>query len=150
MPKAMLSLCALLAAAIALAGCAAGGGGNASGTTGGVSGMRHAQGAGDLRASVHGFEAKLQTSVHAFQGGNLSKAIASGGPLLNNCVGMVDTKVAPHVQTAAQKQVLSHLRSSCAELSQAADAGASGNLMKAQKFARDALTQARIAARLSG
>ena len=148
MTKSILSVGALLAAAVVLAGC--GGSGSASGTTGGVAGAHHAQGSGNFRASVHGFEAKLQTSVRAFQSGNLTKAIASGGSLLTNCVQTVDTKIAPHASTHAQKQVLAHLRSACAAMSQAASAGAAGNTMKAKQFAHAALTQAQIAARLSG
>jgi hypothetical protein len=88
--------------------------------------------------------------VHAFQSGNLAEAISSGGSLLTNCVKTVDTKIAPHVSTQTQKQVLAHLRSACAAMSQAADAGTSGNMTKAKQFAATALTQARIAARLSG
>jgi hypothetical protein len=99
---------------------------------------------------VHGFAAKVQTSVRAFQSGNLTKAIASGGPLLTNCVHTVGTKIAPHASTHAQKLVLAHLRTACTQISQAADAGASGNTTKAKQFAQSALTQAQIAARLSG
>jgi hypothetical protein len=150
MTKAILGVGALLAAAIALAGCGGSGRDSASVTTGGVAGAHHAQGAGNLRAGVHRFEARLQTSVRAFQSGNLTQAIASGGPLVTNCVQTVDTKIAPHASTHAQQKVLAHLRSACAELSQAAGAGASGNTTKAKLFARDALTQAQIAARLSG
>jgi uncharacterized protein YyaL (SSP411 family) len=99
---------------------------------------------------VHGFAAKVQTGVHAFQSGNLTKAIASGGSLLTNCVQTVDTKIASHASTHAQKLVLAHLRTACAEISQAARAGASGNTMKAKQFAQAALMQVRSAARLSG
>jgi hypothetical protein len=148
MTKAILSVGALLAVAIALAGC--GGSGGASGTTGGVAGAHRAQGSGNFRASVHGFETRLQTSVHAFQSGNLSKAIASGGPLLNDCMGTVDSKIAPHVSTHAQKKALAHLRVACADMTQAANAGASGSTAKAKQFARQALQEAKIAARLSG
>jgi hypothetical protein len=140
----------LLAAAIALAGCAGSGSGSASGTTGGVAGSEHAQGAGNFRASVHGFEARLQTSVRAFQSGNMTKAIASGGPLLTNCVQTVDTRIAPHAPTHSQQQVLAHLRSACDAMSHAASAAAAGSTMKAKQFAQVALTQAQIAARLSG
>jgi len=69
---------------------------------------------------------------------------------LTNCVRTVDTKIAPHAWTHAQKQVLPHLRSACAEMSQAASAGAFGNTMKAKQFAQAALVQARMAARLTG
>lgn len=148
MTKSILSVGALLLAAIALAGCA--GSGGASGTTGGVAGRHHAQASGNFRAGVHGFEARLQTSVRAFQGGNLTKAIASGGPLLTHCVQTVDAKIAPHASTRAQKRVLAHLRSACDAMSQAASAGASGNTLKAKQFARTALMQAQTAARLSG
>jgi len=151
MTRSILSVGAILAVAIALAGCAGTGGGSASGSTaGGVAGSHHAQGAGNFRASVHGFEARLQTSVLAFQSGNLTKAIASGGPLLTNCVQSVDTKIAPQMPTRSQKQVLAHLRSACGSMSQAASAAASGNTLKAKQFARTALSQAQIAARLSG
>src|SRR4029079_2466210 len=109
----------LLAAAIALAGCAGSGSGSASGTTGAVAGTEHAQGAGNFRASVHGFEARLQTSVRAVTIGNMRKAIASGGPLLTNCVQTVDTRIAPHAPTHSQQQVLAHLRSTCAGMSAA-------------------------------
>jgi len=151
MPKPILGAGALFAVSIALAGCAGSSSGSASGTTaGGIVGSHHAQGAGNFRASVHGFEARLQTSVHAFQSGNLTKAIASGGSLLTNCVQSVDTKIAPHTPTQAQKQVLAHLRSACGSMSQAAGAAAAGNTLKAKQFARTALTQAQTAARLSG
>jgi len=148
MTKAILGVGALLAVAIALAGC--GGSGSASGTTGGVAGAHHARGAGNFRANVHGFEARLQTSVHAFRSGNLSKAIASGGPLLNDCMGVVDGKIAPHASTHAQKQALAHLRAACADMTQAANAGASGSTAKAKQFAGQALHEATIAAQMSG
>ena len=150
MTRAILGGAALLAAAIALGGCGGSGSGSANGTTGGVAGTQHGQGAANFRASVHGFEARLQTSVHAFQSGNLDKAISSGGPFLNDCIGMVGSKIAPHASTHAQTAAVAHLRSACAEMAQAADAGASGNTTKAKPFAAAALTQARIAARLAG
>lgn len=148
MTKTILSVGALLAVGIVLAGC--GGSGRASGTTGGVAGAHHTRGAGSFRASVHGFEARIQTSVHAFQSGNLSKAIASGGPILNNCMGIVDAKIAPHASTAGQKRALTHLHAACAAMTQAANAGASGSTTKAKQFAQVALTQVRTAARMSG
>lgn len=148
MTKAILSVGALLAAVVALAGC--GGSGSANGTTGGVAGAHHAQGSGNFSARVHGFAARVQTSVNAFQSGNTAQAMASGGSLLTNCARIVDTKIAPHASTNAQHRVLSHLNSSCAAMSQAASAGASGNMAKAKQFAQTALMEARTAARLSG
>ena len=148
MTRAILGVGALLALAVALAGC--GGSGSASGTTGGVAGSHHGTGAGSFRASVHGFEAKLQTSVHAFQSGKLTEAIASGGPLLSNCMGFVDAKIAPHASTPDRKRALGHLRTACGEMTHAANAGSAGSLAKAKRFARSALAQARIATRLTG
>jgi hypothetical protein len=148
MTRAILSVGALLAVAVALAGC--GGSGSARGTTGGVAGSHRAMGGGNFRASVHGFAAKLQTSVHAFQSGNLTKAIASGGPVLNDCMGVVDTRVAPHASTPRQKRALAHLRTACSVVTQAANAASAGNMTKAKQFSQEALAQARIAARLSG
>lgn len=150
MTKTMLSVGALLAVAVALAGCGGSGSGSANGTTGGVAGARHGQGSGNFRASVHGFEARLQTSVHAFQSGNLTKAIASGGPVLNDCMSVVDSKFAPHASTHAQQQAVKHLRSACSAVTEATKAGSSGNMTKARQFAGQALEQAKIAARLSG
>jgi hypothetical protein len=152
MTKTILSVGALLAAAIALAGCGGGGNasGNASGTTAGVGGAHHAQGAANFRASVHGFEAQLQTSVQAFRSGNLSKAIASGGPLLSDCRGTVNRKIAPHATTQAQVQALAHLRAACRDMSEAVSAGSSGKTAKAKQLAQAALAQAHTAASLSG
>jgi ABC-type glycerol-3-phosphate transport system substrate-binding protein len=141
MVRAILGVGALLAAVIALAGCGGGGGGSASATTGAVAGAHHARGAGSFRASVRGFEARLQTSVHAFRSGN---------PILNDCMGVVDTKIGRRASTVAQKHALAHLHSACAAITQAADAGATGNLTKAKQLAGAALAQVRIAARLSG
>jgi hypothetical protein len=149
MTKAILSVGALLAVAIALAGCG-GGSGSANGTTGSVAGAHHARSSANFSASVHGLEARLQTSVRAFQSGNLTKAIASGGPLLNDCMGTVDSKVAPHASTRTQKQAVTHLHASCSAMTQAAKAASSGNTMQAKQFARQALQQSRIAARLAG
>jgi hypothetical protein len=148
MTKAILSVGALLAVAVLLAGC--GGSGSASGTTGGVAGTRHAQSSGSFRASVHGFEARLQTSVQAVQNGSMSNAIASDGPVLNDCRGTVDGQIAPHASTPAQKKALRHLRVACDELKQAGSAGTSGDVTKAKQFARAALAQARVAVNLSG
>jgi hypothetical protein len=150
MSRAILGVGALLVAAIVLAGCGGTGSGSASGTTGGDTGMHQGQGEANFRASVHGFEARLQTSVQAFQSGNLAKAISAGGPFLNDCIGMVGSKIAPHASTHAQNAAVAHLRSACAEMSQAANAGASGNTTKAKQFAAAALQQAQIAARLAG
>ncbi|HZT94317.1 MAG TPA: hypothetical protein VE985_07570 [Gaiellaceae bacterium] len=160
MTRAILSVGALLAAAIALAGCGGSGstsgtvsgnaGGNASGTTAGVGGAHRARGSGSFRASVHGFEARLQTSVQALQSGNLSKAIVSGGPLLNDCMGSVDGKIAPHASTQAQKQAVVHLRAACRDMGHAVSAGSSGKMAKAKQLAQAALAQAHTAANLSG
>lgn len=151
MTKFILGVGALLAAAVVLAGCGGGSTNTATtGTSGGVAGTSHTQTSASFSAKVHGLEGRMQTSVNAFESGNLSKAIASGGPILNNCMGLVNTNIAPHASTHAQMDALAHLRSACGEMTQAANAGASGSTMKAKQFARAALGQARIAARLSG
>lgn len=152
MTRIILSVAALLAGAVALAGCG-GGGSSASGTVGttsGVAGAHHTKGSGNFRASVHGFEARVQTSVNAFESGNLSSAISSGGSLLTNCTSVVNHKLAPHAQSHQQKQAVVHLRIACSDMSKAANAGASGNMTNAKAFARAALKQTQIAARLSG
>lgn len=137
---------ASLAGALVLAGC--GGSTNATGTGGGVAGAHHTQAAGSFRANVHGFEARLQSSVQAFQSGNLSKA-ASGAGLLTSCSSSVG-KLGDEATTSGQKVAVSHLRIACSDMSKASNAGMSGNMTKAKQFARQALKQAQIAARLSG
>jgi hypothetical protein len=148
MTKAIFSVGALFAAAIALAGC--GGGSSASGTTGGVAGAHQTRGSGSFRASVHGFEARVQTSVQAFRSGNLAGAVSSGGSLLTSCARTVDGKIAPQASTSPQKQAVGHLRSACAYMSKAAKAGASGHTAEAKQLAQAALQQSQVAARLGG
>jgi hypothetical protein len=80
----------------------------------------------------------------------MGKAISSGGPLLNDCIGTVDTKLAPHASNSTQKQAVPHLRAACAAMTQAASAASSGNMTKAKQFARTALHESQLAARLSG
>lgn len=152
MTKLILSGGALLAAVVALAGC--GGGTSASGTvtTGGVAGTQHtktASGSGSFNANVHGFAARLQTSVQAFENGNVSAAASSGGSLLANCTNTVNNKLAPQASTAAQRKAVTHLRVSCSDMAKAVNAGTSGNMTKTKQFARSALKQAQIAAKLS-
>lgn len=158
MTKAILSVGALLAAAVALAGCGGSGSGSAggtigttAGTTSGVAGASTTKTAhGGFSATVHGFTARLQTSVKAFENGNVSAAASSGGSLLANCTSTVNNKLAPHAMTNAQRKAVTHLRVSCSDMSKAAQAGGSGNMTKAKQFAQAALKQAQIAAKLSG
>lgn len=153
MTRAILSAGALLAAVVALAGC--GGSGSANGTVGtttgvaGVSTMRTASGGGSFSANVHGFAAHLQTSVKAFDSGNLAAAASSGGALLQNCASTVNNKLAPHATTAAQQNAVKHMRAACSDMSKAIQAGSSGGMAKAKQLANDALRQAQTAARLS-
>jgi hypothetical protein len=144
MNRTILSVAALVVSALALAAC------GASGSTSGVAGAHHSKAGGSFRASVHGFEARVQTSVQKFQSGDIAGAAMSGGSLLTSCTSTVDNKLAPHAQTPAQIQAVTHLRVACSDMSKAASAGASGNLMKAKQFAKAALKQTQIAARLSG
>ena len=147
MTKAILGVGALIAVAVALAGC---GGSGASGTTGGVAGARHTQGSGSFSANIHGLAARVQTSVHAFQSGNLTGAVASGTPLLRQCQSIVNGKLSTHAGSARQQRAVVHMQIACNDMSRAASAGASGNTPKAKSLARQALRQAELAARLSG
>jgi hypothetical protein len=147
MTKAILGIGALLAVAVALAGC--GGMGDASGTTGTVAGAERAQGFGNFRARVHGFEARVQTSVKAFRNGNFSSAIASGTPLLTQCQSLVSSKLSTRAKTPKEQQAVVHMQIACNDMSRSASA-ATGNVTKAKSLARQALQQAKIAARLTG
>lgn len=154
MTKAILSVGALLAGVVALAGC--GGSSSASGTVGttsgvaGVSTTKTAGGSGSFSASVHGFTTQLQTSVKAFDSGNIAAAASSGGSLLENCSNTVNDKIAPHATSTAQQRAVTHLRASCDDMSKAVQAGSSGSMAKAKQLAHAALLQAQTAARLSG
>lgn len=152
MKRTILSCAALLAAAIALAGC--GGSTSASDTQSTVAGAHHAKAAGstsgNFSASVHGFEGRLQTSVSAFQKGNIAAAASSAGSLLSNCSSTVNNKIAPRATTAAQTKAVTHLRAACSDMSKATHAGMSGSMTKAKQFAQAALDQSQIAAKLSG
>jgi hypothetical protein len=147
MKQTILSMAAI-AAAFALAGC--GGSTNASGAGSGVAGAKHTKAAGSFRASVHGFEAQLQASVHKFKSGNIAGAAAGGGSLLTSCDSLVNGKLGPQARTQAQTSAVAHLRIACKDLSKATSAGASGNLKQAKRFANEAVEHAKIAARLSG
>lgn len=154
MTKAIIGTGALLAAAVALAGC--GGSGSASGTAGTTTAVASvtattstASGSGSFSASVHGFAAQLQTSVKAFDSGNLAAAASKGGSLLTNCSKTVNGKLAPHATTAAQQNAVKHMRAACSDMSKAIQAGSSGGMAKAKQLANDALRQAQTAARLS-
>ena len=148
MKRTILSAVALAVSALALAAC------GGSGRTHGVAGAHHtkAEGAagGSFSATAHGFEARIQTSVLKLQRGNLAGAAMSGGSLLTNCTSTVDNKLATHASTPAQLQAVTHLRIACSDISKAGTAGTSGNLAKAKQFAKAALKQSQIAARLSG
>jgi hypothetical protein len=148
MKRTILSAVVLVVSALALVAC------GASGRTSGVAGAHHtkAKGAasGNFRANVHGFEARLQTNVQKFESGDISGAAMSGGSLLTSCTNTVNNKLAPHASTPAQTQAVTHLRVACSDMSKATQAGVSGNMTKAKQFARQALTQAQIAAKLSG
>lgn len=147
MKRTILSAAAI-GAALALAGC--GGGASANGTGSGVAGARHTKAGGNFSASVHGFEARLQTSVQAFQSGNVAGAASSAGSLLANCDSFVNGKLATQARTQSQMSAIAHLRTACTDMTKASQDGASGNLKHAKKLAHEALEQAKIAARLSG
>ena len=145
MKRTILSIAALLAGAAALAGC---GGGSSAGTTTVSTTTARAEASGNFLASVHGFEARLQTSVKALQSGHLAKA-ASGARLLTTCSSFVGS-ISDRATTPKQRLAVTHLRMACTNASKAANAGMARSMTKAKKFAREALKQAQIAARLSG
>jgi hypothetical protein len=160
MIKAILSVGAVLAAAVALAGCGGGGssvGGTVStpaGTTGGVAGVSTSQtsttvtassGSSSFSASVHGLYARIKRSVNQFENGNLSAAASSGASLLANCHSTVNNQLAPHASNSMQKQAVSDLRTACTDMQKAANAGNSGNMSGAKNYAKQALQQAKMA-----
>ena len=147
MTRAIFSIAALLGAAIALAGC--GGGGSGTVSTSGVAGASTAKGTASFHAQVQGFEAKIQSSVKAFENGNVSKASGAAG-LLANCNNIVNTKFAPKATTSVQKQAVVHLRIVCRDLAKTSTAFANGNVTKAKAYARQALTEAKNAVQLTG
>lgn len=145
--KRILSIAALIAGAVALAGC--GGSSNTSATAGGTAtGAHQAHVSATFRARIHSFEASLQSSVQAFQSGNLSKA-AKSAFLVTKCSGMA-AQLESVAKTPADKEAVFHLRQACTLMSKASNAGVSGHMAKAKQYARASLMQARIAGRISG
>lgn len=153
MTRTILAAVAALGAAVALAGCGGGSGsasGTASGTTSGVAGAQttkaHAAGSASFRAQVLGMEVQLRSAVKAFQKGNVSAAARAGGPLLMHCQNVVQTKLSSQAKTAAQQAAVSHLRTACQDMANAAAKGGSGDLAAAKQLAMQALAEAQQAA----
>ncbi len=165
MTKAILSVGALLAAVVALAGCG-GGGSSASGTlstpastTSGVAGVSTTKtsttvtaqsGGSSFNASVHGLSARIEHSVKQFENGNFGAAASSGASLLANCHSTVNNQLAPHATASTQKQAVRDLRKSCTYMQKAANAGGAGNMTGAKNYAKQALQQARMAGQDAG
>lgn len=142
MQRTILSVAAVIAGAVAVAGC------GASGPSTIAAVHHHTMDRGTFRASLHGFEAQLQSSVRAFQSGNLSKA-ASGAGLLTSCSSAVG-RLSDQATKPVQRLAVSHLRIACLNVSKASNAGMAGHTALAKEFARTAVKQAQIAAHLSG
>jgi hypothetical protein len=147
MMRTILAAGAILSVAGVLAGC--GGStstsGTASATTGGVAGARTTKGSATFRAQVLGFETKLHAAVVKFRSGNLAGAAAAGGPILNDCLNTVDAELAPNARTRAERQALAHVRSACADITNASRKGASGDLERAKRLSEQALAEAQHA-----
>jgi hypothetical protein len=161
MTKVILSVGAVLAAAVVLAGCGGGGGATAggtvstpAGTTGGVAGVSTTKtsttvtaqsGGGSFNATATGLSSRIRNTVKQFMNGNASSAISSGTTLLATCGSTVDEKLAPKAMNSNEKQAVADLRIACRDLSTAATAAGSGNTTKAQAYAKQALQQAKSA-----
>jgi hypothetical protein len=167
MTKAILSVGAILAAAVALAGCGGSGsasGGSASGTvttpagtTSGVAGVSttktsttiygSSSNGSNFNATASGLAAKIQQSVKQFANGNLAGAASSGASLLRSCNSTVNRQLAPHAISAMQREATKDLRLACADMKKADKQGMSGNLSGAKTSALQAAHEARLAAR---
>ncbi|HZD87650.1 MAG TPA: hypothetical protein VE088_06560 [Gaiellaceae bacterium] len=165
MTKAILSVGAVLAAAVALAGCGGGGssvGGTVStpaGTTGGVAGVSTSKtsttitassGSSSFSTTVQNLYSHIKKSVHQFENGDVAAAASSGGSVLANCTSTVNNDLAPHATNSSQKQAVQDLRKSCTYMHKAASAGGNGNLTGAKNWAKKALQQAKFASQQVG
>lgn len=165
MTKAILSVGAVLAAVVALAGCG-GGSGSASGTvstpagtTSGVAGVSTSKTSTTVTASsgastsssfnvkAHRLSKQIQKSVRQFANGKLGAAAASGAALLSSCKSTVNKQLAPRAVNAMQKNAVKELRRSCADMQNAASRGRSGDMSGAKQWAMKALQQAQAAAK---
>lgn len=165
MTKAILSVGAILATAVVLAGCGGSGsasGGSASGTvstpagtTSGVAGVSTTKtattvygssGGSSFNATASGLAAKIQKSVKQFANGNLAGAASSGASLLRSCNGTVSSQLAPRATNAKQQEATKDLRLACADMKKADKQGMSGNLSGAKTWALQAARHARLAA----
>lgn len=161
MTKAILSVGALLAAAVALAGCG-GSSGSASGTvktpagtTSGVAGVSTTKtsttvtaqsGSSSFNATANGLSARIQKSVKQFESGNFGAAAASGASLLASCKPTVNKQLAPHAMNAMQQAAVKDLRAACTEMHNADREGMKGNMTSAKNWATQAYAHAKAAA----
>lgn len=152
MTRVLITMGALLAAAVALAGCGGSGSvasgttvGATVGTTGGVAGVQTTQGSAGFSARVNNLQSRIRTAMRKLANGNVTGAASVGGTLLMNCQSTVDTKLAPHATTTSQKQAVSHLRTACADVSQASTKAAAGDLATAKQLAKQAMSEAQQA-----
>jgi len=158
MRNAILGVGAILAAAIALAGCGgSGSAGGTAGTTGGVAGVSTTKtsttvhgttrGGSNFNAHATALATKIRKSVDAFAKGNLAAAASSGASLLSSCKPTVSRQLAPHATTGAQRETVKDLRLACGDLQKADKQGMSGNMSGAKNWARQAAHYAQLAGR---
>lgn len=149
MTRLIFSVGALLAAAVALAGCGGSGGGNAAGTTvgatGGVAGVQTTRTTTSFRMRVQGLETQLQAAVQDLRSGNLSGAASAGGGVLTHCQSIVQSKLATRAKTTREQESLSHLRLACQDMANATSKGTSGDMSSAKSLAKQALAEVRLA-----
>ncbi|HET7568845.1 MAG TPA: hypothetical protein VFJ91_12695 [Gaiellaceae bacterium] len=152
MTRLIISVGALLAASVALAGCG-GGGTNAAGTTvgttvgaaGGVAGVRTTKSTTSFRMRVQGLETQLQAAVQKLRSGDLTGAASAGGGVLMHCQSIVQGKLATRANTTQQQQAVSHLRLACQDLANATSKGTSGDMTAAKSLAKQALAEVQTA-----
>jgi hypothetical protein len=167
--RAILTIGAVLAAAVALAGCGGSGGSNAAGTvgatvgttggtvsgtvggsssgttTGGVAGVQTTQVGGSFSAQAQSLQAQIRKAMNKLANGDVPGAATAAGSLLTSCQDTVNNRLAPRANTTSQRQAVSHLRTACQDVSNASQQAASGNLSSAKQLAKQALDEAQQA-----
>jgi len=152
--RVILGIGAMLAAAVALAGC--GGGVSANGTTvgttmsggtttSGVAGAQTTKGSASFHVRVTNLRNRIRQAMQKLRNGNVTGAAAAGGTLLTNCRNIVNNQLAPKANSTKQRQAVSHLRTACDDMSKAATKAASGDMATTKQLAQQALDQAQQA-----
>jgi hypothetical protein len=139
-----------LAAALVLAGCG-GGSRGVRATTGAVAGAQTEQQftTASFANSAGALEQQVSAMVMSMRHNSAAGQADMRGVVRANCQGTLATQLAQRAHTAQEHAIVAHLRTACADLTQAAQQGHFGHAAAAKGLAARALAAAKAAAALT-